>query len=75
MLNYEEALSVAKSKKSKINKCIEYNKAFAFSYEDGVCRDGGDSPVVIMKDTGEAINFIEFAIMPDKEVVREFDIE
>jgi hypothetical protein len=27
-----------------------------------------------MKDTGMALNFIDYAITPDKEVVREFDV-
>ena len=75
MVNYEEALAIAKSKKSKINKCIEYNNGFAFAYDDGIIRDGGDSPVVVLKESGEAVNIIEFAVMPGNEIIREFEVK
>jgi hypothetical protein len=74
MLSYDEALAIARGKKSKINKCTEFSNAYAFCFSDGTIKYGGDAPVVIMKDTGMALNFIDYAITPDKEVVREFDV-
>jgi hypothetical protein len=28
-----------------------------------------------MKETGEALNFISYAITPNKKIIREFDVE
>lgn len=75
MLTYEEALAIAKSKKSKINYCTEYNNAYAFSYDTGERSVGGDSPVVIMKDDGAALNFIAYAVKDGNEFVREFEVK
>lgn len=75
MLSYEEALAIAKSKKEKINGCTEFNNAYSFYYNSGERTVGGDSPIVIMKETGEALNFISYAITPNKKIIREFDVE
>lgn len=74
MLTYEEALKKAKQLKSRINKCTEFNNAYSFYYNSGKAQDGGENPVVIMKETGEALNFIQYAITPNKEIIREFDV-
>lgn len=75
MLNYEEALQIAKSKKTKINHCIEYLDAFAFEYCSGDKSIGGDSPVVILKDSGEAINMISYAVGAKGTIIRDFEVE
>jgi hypothetical protein len=76
MISYEEALAIARSKKPKINGCSEYNNAYVFGYDDGNHHIGGpNSPIVIMKDTGEALNLISYAITPNKEHIRDFDID
>lgn len=75
MLTYEQALDIAKSKKSKINYCTEYNNAYAFSYDAGEASKGGDSPIVIMKDTGAALNYIAYAVKDGNEFVKEFEVK
>lgn len=74
MISYDEALAIARSKKSKFNKCEEYNIAYVFFFDDGTDRDGGENPIAIIKATGEAVHFITFAKMPNKELIRSFDV-
>lgn len=76
MLTYEEAYAIAKRTKSRINYCIEYNNAYEFGYDDGQMHKGGESPVAVMKETGEALNFISYAIMPGGgKIIREFEVK
>lgn len=74
MLTYEQALDIAKSKKSKINYCTEYNNAYVFSYDTGEKTVGGESPIVVMKETGETLNFIAYAVKDGNEFVKEFEV-
>ena len=73
-MTYAQALDIARSKKAKINYCTEYNNAYVFSYDTGEHSKGGDSPIVIMKDTGEVLNFISYAVRGGNEIVREFEV-
>lgn len=75
MLNFEEALQIAKSKKTKINHCIEYLDAFAFEYCSGDKSIGGDSPVVIMKDSGGAVDMISYAVGARRTIIRDFEVK
>jgi hypothetical protein len=75
MLNFEEALQIAKSKKTKINHCLEYEDAYAFEFANGEYSVGGDSPVVILKDSGEAINMISYAVGAKRTIIRDFEVE
>lgn len=74
MLTYDEALALARSKKSKINCGSEYNNAYVFSYDSGERTVGGDSPIVIMKDTGEALNFMTYAVRSGNKFIKDFDV-
>ena len=74
MLTFDVALAKAKAVKSRINYCVEYTNAYSFGYRIGE-NEGGDAPVVIMKDDGRVINLLDYALTPDKEYVRSFDIE
>lgn len=75
MIEYDEALKIARGKKKGINHCVEYTNAFAFSREDDNSCDGGDSPIVVLKETGETINMVEYLWSPNKEVVGAFDVK
>ena len=75
MLTYEEALRKAKTVKSKINYCVEYTNAYSFGFKVGGDTEGGDAPVVIMKDDGRALNLLAYALTPGKELVREFEVK
>jgi hypothetical protein len=75
MLTLEQALKKARAVKPNINRCTEFKGAYAFFFEDSTDTDGGDSPVVITKDTGEALNFVSYAVKHGGEVVRQFDVQ
>ena len=75
MLTYKEALAVAREQKAKINYCTEYSNAYAFGYHAGSdVSKGGDSPVVVMKEDGQTLNFTAYAATPGKEYLRDFDV-
>ena len=74
MIEYKEALAIAKSKKSRINHCIEYDNAYVFSYESNKEMVGGENPIAIIKETGEALNMISYATGYDHNLIREFNL-
>ena len=75
MLKYREALAIAKDKKTKINYCTEYSNAYVFGYRtENTVSKGGDSPVVVMKEDGQTLNFTAYAVTPRKEYLRDFDV-
>lgn len=71
MLTYEQALAKAKGVKPQINSFCEFEGAYAFSSATGP-QDGGESPIVILKETGEALNFVSYAVKHGKELIQEF---
>ena len=75
MLTYKKALAVAREQKAKINYCTEYSNAYVFGYHagNGISK-GGDSPIVVMKDDGQTLNFTAYAATPGKEYLRDFDV-
>ena len=60
MVSYESALKKAKQLKKNIDHCMEYERAYSFSSKEDEFSFGGDGPVVILKENGEAINFVSF---------------
>lgn len=75
MLTYEEALEKARIVKPRINYCVEYTSAYSFGFDVDNNTEGGDAPVVIMKDDGRVMNQLDYAITPNKEIIRTFDID
>lgn len=75
MINYEEALKIARQHKTKINHCIEYTNAYAFEFDNGEYTMGGDSPIVIMKENGAITDIASYSITPGKSVVRDFKVQ
>lgn len=75
MVNYEDALAIAREKKRNVEICTEYENAFVFGSKNPGSI-GGDSPVVILKETGEAVNFLTWAVMPKnpEPVRKEFEV-
>lgn len=71
MLGYEQALERAKEVKTRINCYCEFEGAFAFSFDTGP-QDGGESPGVILKDTGEVLDFVGYAVKHGQSLIREF---
>lgn len=74
MVNYDEALKIAKELKPNIDACDEYDVAYLFKTRADEYTIGGDSPCVILKDTGEAINQLEFFDNYKHKHIKEFDI-
>lgn len=75
MVNYEEALKIAKGQKSIINHCTEYSNAYSFEYDTGDESFGGDEPIVIMKENGQVMKQIEYAVTANKSVIRDFKVD
>ena len=75
MVTYDEALKKAKTLKSNIDACDEYSDAFVFKCRAEEWSSGGNAPCVILKDSGRAINQVEYFDRYEADHIREFDIE
>lgn len=59
-MNYNEAKEKALKLNGRVNTCREYEKAYHFIDKD--YNGDGDNGVVILKETGNAINWITFIL-------------
>ena len=75
MISYHEALARARTIKPNIDACDEYNDAYVFKTRADHDTIGGDSPCVILKESGEAINIVEYFDNYEAEHIREFDLQ
>ena len=73
MITFEDAYAKAKQLKPTIDNCTEYENGYVFG-----CRDddseGTNTPCVIMKESGKAINMPSFVISGTGEGIRHFDL-
>lgn len=60
MITKEEAIKLAKDINNSYNYCTEYENAYLFSIKDFLSFGGFDSPVAVMKETGECFNMTHF---------------
>ena len=62
MITYEEALEIARTRRTNLNQVFEYEKAYVFSNTDDSNYIGGfgHTPVVVLKEDGIITNMIEF---------------
>lgn len=67
MVPFEEALKKAKKYKKRIDRFTEYKTAYVFANERDINSIGGEGVCIIMKRTGEALNFIGFRSIADVE--------
>ena len=58
MVDYEQALSIAKDLLGKVDKCCEYKDYYVFSYHTPVVEESGANVVAIEKKTGTGYCFI-----------------
>ena len=72
-LTFEEAYEKAKALRADITDCTEYEDYYVFGSENDENSDGGDGPCVILKRSGEAINFLEMLRMPS-ELIGEIEL-
>ena len=72
----DEAIKMAKALKPNITDCEEWKSAYVFYNEGETENVGGASPVVVMKDTMQAVTYGTFlGIAPeDDDVVDEFKV-
>lgn len=59
-MTFEEALKTAKELKPNIDKYSETTSAYIFACKAEDFDIGGDGPVVIMKDSGKALNYVGY---------------
>lgn len=71
--SFESALRLAKKLCPAINYCMEYTDAYVFSEKEDMSF-GGNSPVVILKSGGKAVNMTSYIDTSDGELIREFSI-
>ena len=67
MITYEEALKIARKLKHGIDCYSECKVAYIFRNSKDPDSDGGDGPCVVLKDTGEAVNYLELFKYTDEE--------
>ena len=58
MVDYEQALSIAKDLLGKVDTYCEYKDYYVFSYHTPVVWESGANVVAIEKKTGKAYSFI-----------------
>ena len=73
-MTLEAAKSIADKYLKGITHCAEYADAFWFSNQNSALSFGGvDSPVIILKENGEAVNAVSYIERGAGEIIREFD--
>ena len=58
MVDYEQALSIAKDLLGEVDKCCEYKDYYVFSYHTPVVWESSANVVAIEKKTGKVYSFI-----------------
>lgn len=74
MVTYEEAKKIAQELKKNIDRCYEHTDAYVFTNEAEEMSFGGDSPCVVLKEDGRAINMTEYTDNHKYELIREYKI-
>ena len=72
-MTFKKAEKIARGLKENIDFCQEYEDAFIFSKKDELSI-GGDGPVVILKESGEAINMTSYCDSSKAALLREIDL-
>ena len=72
-MTFEKAEKMARQLKENVDFCQEYEDAFIFSKKDEFSI-GGDGPVVILKESGEAINMTGYCDSSNASLIREIDL-
>ena len=60
MISYEDAKKIALELNSDVNSCYEYDNAYNFFDKNEV--GAGDKSVVILKEDGKALNFVNYIL-------------
>lgn len=71
MVNFKEALDIARGQWSEVDYFTEYPDAFVFSVKNSF-EFGGNGPVVVLRQDGRCVNYVDFELdADDLTVVRE----
>ena len=73
-ITYDAAHKTAKKLWSEIDYCTEYDNAYVFSKKDDMSF-GGNGPVVILKNSGEALDFTYYLDNLSGKYMREFAVD
>ena len=74
MVNYDEALKIAKELKNNIDACDEYDDAYLFKTKEDEYTLGGDGACIILKENGRAISQLEYFDNYSANHIREIDV-
>lgn len=74
MIRFEEALNKAKALKPDIDGGTEWEKGFVFSSSKDEGNIGGPGPVVILKESGEAVNMSDFMLNNPGKMIKDFEL-
>lgn len=77
MTTFEEALTIARRLRPKVNYCSEFREAFYFYrlYEDGSALGTGESSIVIMKEDGSITTMVRYgAEYAPREIKKQYRI-
>ena len=69
MVSFDDAMCRARALKPNIDNCMEYEDAYVFASHADDMTFGGDGPVVILKDSGRAINMVDYTQQGGKRAV------
>ncbi len=76
MITYNEALQIARSKMSRVNRCDEDDLAYLFSYDTGELMIGGQGTCVVLKEDGSTMNMPYYVMhYHSGDVIKTYDIQ
>ena len=77
MISYGFAYEKAKTLKNNINACTEYEQGYVFYNTNDQDYDGGagHTPVIILKENGEAVNYLYNIVNGLGEEVKNIEIK
>lgn len=76
MITFDEALKKAQMLKPNVDSCTEYERGYVFGSSKDEGYIGGDhTPVVILKETGEAVHIAYFIGYGTGKEIRDFTLK
>ena len=75
MIEYDEALEIARKLKTNIDACDEYETAFVFKAKADEFTIGGDGPCCVLKKDGKAVGMTAFIDGYASKLLREIEVK
>lgn len=67
-ISMEEATKIAKEHNPEYNECEEFTDAYWFYLNDGVERTGGDTGVIVEKNGGNVLRWVQYFMDSNRKV-------